>query len=219
MAEFIKVTYTGREKDTKSVFDTNNAEDAKKAGIFANGRNYKPALMITGEGLLIKGFEDALVGMKKNDKKTVEIPPAKAYGERIAELVKLVPMKAFTDNKITPSPGMILDVDGRPVRVQSVSGGRVRLDFNHELAGKTLVFDIKVDERLEKPEDVMQVLFERLFPEVKEKIAVRKNEKETEIIVPSAAVAVKNYQGRKIFLIQEIKKYLKIESVKISEQY
>ena len=219
MAEFIKVTYTGKEKDTNEVFDTNNADDAKKAGIFIKERTYKPSLMIVGENQLIKGFEDALIGMKENDKKTIEVPPEKAYGERNAELVKLVPMKAFTENKITPSPGMILDVDGRPVRVQSVSGGRVRLDFNHELAGKTLVFDIFVNERIEKPENIMQALFERLFPEVKEKITVKNSEKETEIIVPKTAVGVKNYQGRKMFLIQEIKKYLKIENIKMTEQY
>ncbi|NYZ79957.1 FKBP-type peptidyl-prolyl cis-trans isomerase [Candidatus Micrarchaeota archaeon] len=219
MAEFIKVTYTGREKDTKDVFDTNSADEAKKAGMFVKDRDYKPTLMIVGESQLIKGFEEALAGMSKNDKKTTEITPDKAYGERLSELVKLVPMKVFTDNKIKPVPGMIVDVDGHPVRVQSVSGGRVRLDFNHELAGKTLVFDILVNERLEKPEEIIQALFERLFPELKEKIAVKKSEKETEITVPKSAVTVKNYQGRKLFLIQEIKRYLKIENVKISEQY
>ncbi|MEM0372274.1 MAG: peptidylprolyl isomerase [archaeon] len=218
MAEFYMVTYTGREKDTGAVFDTNDAEAAKREGILVRGREYKPALMITGDNQLIKGFEEALSGMKTGDKKIIEIPPAKAYGERKPELVKLVPIKPFADNNIVPSPGMALEVDGRPVRVQSVSGGRVRLDFNHELAGKTLIFEITVNEKIEKIEDAVQALFERFFPETKEKAIVKKIGQNLEITLPKCASDAKSFQTRKVLLMNEIKRYFKPENISVSEQ-
>jgi len=218
MVEFLKITYTGKEKESNAVFDTNDESAAKKAGIYNKEITYKPVVMITGDGQLIRGFEEALENMKKGESKTVEIPPEKAYGQRNPELVKLIPLKVFQQNKIEPKPGMILQMQGTLVKIQSVESGRVRADFNHELAGKTLVFDIKIEDKVEKDDEKIQSLFERSFPEIKDKIEIKKGE-ETEIILPKEIAGVQNYQQRKLKLIQDIKKYLKIEKLKISEKY
>ena len=59
MAEFIKVTYTGRDKDTNQVFDTNDESVAKAENIYNPQIKYEPVLMILGDNQLIKGFEEA----------------------------------------------------------------------------------------------------------------------------------------------------------------
>ena len=219
MTEFVKVTYTGKEKNTGRIFDTNDKKAAEEAGIYNPKLSYKPALMILGKNQLIKGFEEALKEMKPGKEKEVEIPPEKAYGERKSELIKIVPLQAFKQNKINPVPGMILELEGMPAKVQSVSGGRVRVDLNHELAGKTLVFKIKLDEKITEPDAKVKALVEQLFPlekEVKIKIL---SEEELEINLSKQSTLMKDYQQRKILLIQQIKDLLGYKNIKIIEEY
>jgi peptidylprolyl isomerase len=75
--DVVKVHYTGSHKG--KVFDTTYEEVAKKAGIYMKGRNYKPIEVLVGAGGVIKGFDEALVGMRLNEEKTVTIPSEKGY--------------------------------------------------------------------------------------------------------------------------------------------
>lgn len=220
--EFVRVSYTGREKDTGRIFDTTEKEVAVKEGIYSESVNYGPTIMILGANQLIAGFEEVLKKMKPGEKKTVELPPEKAYGNRSPELVKLVPMNVFKRNNIDPHPGMVLMLEGMPARIQTVSGGRVRVDFNHELAGKTLIFDIKLVGKIKDNDEKIRVLFERLFPDVKSKelkVEEKKGEKELELTLPKDVLKVKNMHARKVQLIQDIKRFLGYERVKVSEEY
>ena len=218
MTEFIKVTYTGKEKDTGRIFDTNNKKVAEENKIYNPQFNYKPLLMILGKGQLIKGFEEALEKMKSGEEKTVEIPPEKGYGERQPGLVKLVPLQVFKKNKIDPKPGMILQLEGTPAKIQSVSGGRVRVDFNHELSGKILIFDIKLEEKIEKQDEQLKELVKQVFP-FEEKPKVKIEGKNAEINFSKKSTAMKDYVGRKTVLVQQIKSMMKIENIKITEEH
>jgi len=215
MTEFVKVIYTGKEKETGRVFETNDEKTAKELGIYDPKRKYEPSLMILGEGMLIKGFEEALKEMKEGEEKTVEIPPEKAYGERNPELVKLVPLSAFKKSGITPEPGMILTFDGVPARIQSVSSGRVRVDFNHQLAGKTLIFNIKLVKKLKKPEEIAEALVKETLPNSK----VELKEKQAVIKVSKQDALLRDIQIRKTATTNNLKKYLKLEKVSFEEEY
>ena len=218
MIEFVKVTYTGREKETGRIFDTNDEKVAKENNIYDAKFNYKPALMILGKNQLIKGFEEALEKMKPGEEKIVEIPPEKAYGQRKASLVRLIPLQAFKKSKIDPKPGMILQLDGTPARVQSVSGGRVRVDFNHELAGKTLIFNIKLVEKIEKQEDKIKEIVKQVFP-FEENPEIKIKEKDVEIKISKKSTAMQDYQTRKMLLINQIKNFAEMQNIKIIEEY
>jgi len=218
MIEFVKVTYTGREKETGRIFDTNDEKVAKENNIYDAKFNYKPALMILGKNQLIKGFEEALEKMKPGEEKIVEIPPEKAYGQRKASLVRLIPLQAFKKSKIDPKPGMILQLDATPARVQSVSGGRVRVDFNHELAGKTLIFNIKLVEKIEKQEDKIKEIVKQVFP-FEENPEIKIKEKDVEIKISKKSTAMQDYQTRKMLLINQIKNFAEMQNIKIIEEY
>jgi len=218
MIKFVKVTYTGKEKNTGKIFDTNDKKTAEEKGIYNPQFNYKPVLMILGKNQLIKGFEEVLEKMKVGEEKTVEIPPEKAYGERKSDLIKLVPLQIFKNNKINPTPGMILELEGKPARIQSVSGGRVRVDFNHELAGKILIFKIKLEEEIENQEDKVKALIEQVFP-FEKNTKIKINNDEVEINVSKQSTLMKDYQSRKILLIQQIKNILGYKNIKIIEEY
>lgn len=132
----VKVDYTGT-FDDGTVFDT-----SEKHG--------QPLEFEVGSGQVIKGFDDAVVGMKKGQEKKIVIPPAEAYGEFRTELHKKVPRKQLPPDQ-EPKVGMVLAIglpNGQqfPARIIAVTTEDVTLDLNHPLAGKTLHFKIKVAE-------------------------------------------------------------------------
>jgi len=159
---FIKINYTGRIKDGQ-VFDSSVEETAKKEGVFDEKRTYAPMPVVVGEGQVIAGLDEALKNLKEGDKKKVEIPPEKGYGKREPSLVRLIPMKVFKQQKINPIPGMPVELDGRSARVQTVAGGRVRVDFNHDLAGKILIYDVEVVSEAKTESEKVNFLLERNF--------------------------------------------------------
>ena len=100
-----------------------------------------------GDGSLIPGFEDALIGRAKGDRFTVTIPADDAYGEHLEELLMEVPLSEVPED-IKPEVGMMLQIatdDGdMEVQIVDVNDKAVVLDANHPLAGEDLTFDIEV---------------------------------------------------------------------------
>jgi FKBP-type peptidyl-prolyl cis-trans isomerase 2 len=167
--DFIRVIYTAKIKETGQELD--------KTGDIA-------VPVIVKSDFIIKGLEEALLGMNVNEKKTVEIPPEKAFGIRNPKLIKLLPISEFRKHDTKPQPGMFVQADNMRGRVLSVSGGRVRVDFNNPLAGKTLIYDIEIKEKIEKVENKIKALFEIYRTSDKDKINVNVKEKEIEIEIP-----------------------------------
>ncbi|OIO27313.1 peptidylprolyl isomerase [Candidatus Micrarchaeota archaeon CG10_big_fil_rev_8_21_14_0_10_60_32] len=165
--EFLRINYTAKTKDDGKVFDTTSEAEAKKAGIFNERVRYGPALVPVGKKQVIEGLDEELLNAKKGDKKQIVIPAAKGFGTRNADDVRLVPLSKFQEQKVQPYAGMPVELDGRAARVQSVSGGRVRVDFNHPLADKELVYDYEVVAEYSKPEEKFAALASDLLPDCK----------------------------------------------------
>ena len=135
--------------DTIRVHYTGKLEDGQE---FDSSLKRDPLQFEVGAGSVIKGFENAVVDLKAGDKKTVTIAPEEAYGERDENLLIEMPKKSVPEG-MTPEVGMRLQLVNQqgqavPVVVTEVFDDSLRLDANHPLAGKTLVFDIKVVEIL-----------------------------------------------------------------------
>jgi peptidylprolyl isomerase len=137
----VTVHYTGR-LEGGEVFDSSECREDDC------GCDSGPLEFTIGEGNVIPGFEQAIIGMNPGDTKTVVIPVDQAYGERIDEMVAVV------DRKDIP-PDLILEVgnqlevtqqDGSafPVIITEVTETSVTLDSNHPLAGKELTFDLRL---------------------------------------------------------------------------
>jgi len=111
-------------------------------------RHHEPLKFEVGAGTIIKGFDDALIGMEKGDEKTITLQPADAYGERDPQLLKVVPRSQLPEGE-EPKEGMMLLMglpNGAkiPVKIVEVGDDTVTLDLNHPLAGNVLHFKIKV---------------------------------------------------------------------------
>ena len=131
----VKVHYRGS-LDSGEVFDTS--------------QDREPLEFTIGEGRVIAGFEDAVVGMVAGEEKSVRIPSAEAYGERREDMVAVFNSGQFPED-LAPAVGQILQLkrdDGMLIQVMvtDVTGDQVTLDANHPLAGKDLIFDLKLVE-------------------------------------------------------------------------
>ena len=132
----VKVEYTGSLEDG-TVFDSSDNHDA-------------PLEFEVGSGQIIKGFDEAVVGMEKGEDKEVTLGPKDAYGEPNPDLVKKVPRdKLPADQEI--KPGMMLGLgmpDGRqvPAIITAVDEKELTIDMNPPLAGKELTFKITLVE-------------------------------------------------------------------------
>jgi FKBP-type peptidyl-prolyl cis-trans isomerase 2 len=158
--DFIRLDYTAKIEETGDVFDTTDEAVAKEAGILVENKSYGAIPIVVNGGHVLKGLDHALIGMGEGDEKTVEITPEDGFGLRDPKLMQLIPMGEFKKQGMKPEVGMAITSDGTTGIIRSVSGGRVRVDFNHELAGKNLVYDIKVVKVIDDDIDKIKSMIE-----------------------------------------------------------
>jgi peptidylprolyl isomerase len=219
--DFILIDYTTKIKETGETFDTTSAEEAKKGNVFKENTRYEPMLVVVGEGWVLKGLDDSLVGLEVEKPSTIEISPDQAFGPRDPAKIRMIPAARFRRQEVRPYPGAQIEIDGRPAVVRSVGAGRVQVDFNPPLAGKTLVYELTVRRSLTERDDKVKALVHRRIPNVEvEKFKVALSEKETTIEVPEDALYLEGVQASKRGLASDIQKYLpEIERVAFTEVF
>lgn len=220
--DFIVIEYTARIKETGEIIETTSAETARKAKIFSEDKVYEPLLVVLGEGRIVKGLEEALYDLDVGVEKEIEVPPEKAYGARDPRKVRILPLREFRRANIEPRPGKIVEVNGVPATVKSVSGGRVVVDFNHPLAGKTLVYELKVVRKIEEPEEKIKALLHRRMKRIsEEKIKVTMSEDGVvSVEIPEEAFLAEDIQYAKKAAATEIFRYLPwIREVRFIEKH
>ena len=129
----VKVHYTGTLEDG-TVFDTSKERD--------------PIEFTIGEGMVILGFEQAVIGMKMGETKTVTLQPEEAYGQPQDDFIQVVPRKQLPQNMPT-EPGQLVQIEDENGRIAHVSivaadNDNITIDGNHQLAGKVLRFEIQL---------------------------------------------------------------------------
>ncbi len=217
--DFLLLNFTLKVKESGQTVDTTYDAVAKDSHIHREDTPYGPRFIILGEGWLPKGLEDSLVGIDVGKQTTVELPPEKGYGARDPAKMRLVPLRRFRDKQIDPVPGAEIDLDGRPAVVRAVGAGRVQVDYNHPLAGRTLIYDVSVEKVLEdENEKILNVISKRI-PEVdKTKFAVARSRKELTIDVPEEAFYLSGLQVAKKAVTSDLQKYFpEIDTISFRE--
>ena len=142
------------------VFDTTDEEVAKEHDIYDENTRYDSFVIIVGKGHVVEGLDEDIVGKEVGYHGTVEIPQELGYGEHKTELVKTYPTSKFTE---PPVKGMRAVVDGQQGMVVMTIGRRVRIDFNSPMAGKTLIFDYVIEEKIDDDLDKIKSLLQSYF--------------------------------------------------------
>ncbi|MDO5844332.1 MAG: peptidylprolyl isomerase [Methanocorpusculum sp.] len=131
----IKVNYTGKFEDG-TVFDSSEGKE--------------PLEFTVGEGIVVKGFDAAVLGMEIGETKTSVLKPEEAYGLKSDEMVVEIPREEFgADFTANVGEKLLIQLgDGNeiPVEITEINDKIVKLDANHPLAGKTLVFTVTIVE-------------------------------------------------------------------------
>lgn len=130
----VKIEYTGT-LDDGTVFDT-------------SVEHGKPLEFQVGDGQVIKGFEDAILGMKEGDEKEFSVEPSEGYGIHDPTLVQKVPKEIFPP-EAELVPGLLFEAglptgEKVPATIKAIEDGIISVDLNHPLAGKKLNFKIKL---------------------------------------------------------------------------
>lgn len=158
--DIIRISYTGKIKQSGKVFDTTSEKVAEEENIKNPNVVYGSVPVILGSEGLIEGLNEALLDMDIDEKRKVEIAPEKGFGKRKSELIDTLSEKEFKEQDITPRPGMTLNLGGRKARILSVNSGRVRIDMNHPLAGKEIIYEIKIENKVEGRKNKIQAVAE-----------------------------------------------------------
>jgi peptidylprolyl isomerase len=133
----VRVHYTSRLKDGTAI-DSSYGSD--------------PLVFTIGDGRMIQGFEEAVIGMSPGKTKVVTIPPEKAYGSYRDDRVITISRKDLPDD-LKPELGMNVEIPDKegcmvPAQIISISDTEITLDANHPLAEQTLTFEINLIEIL-----------------------------------------------------------------------
>jgi len=158
--DFIRLEFTGKIKETGDVFDTTNEEVATEAGILVENKDYGPIPIIIGGKHLLQAIDEAVIGMDVGESKEIEVDPENGFGERDPQLIQLIPMREFKKQGMTPHVGMEITSEGHKGRILTTSGGRVKVDFNHDLAGKHLEYSVVITEIIEEDEEKIKSMIQ-----------------------------------------------------------
>ncbi|ALV61789.1 FKBP-type peptidyl-prolyl cis-trans isomerase [Thermococcus sp. 2319x1] len=185
--DVIRLHYTGKIEETGEIFDTTYEDVAKEAGIYSEKGIYGPVSIAVGAGHVIKGLDEALEGLEVGKKHVIKLPPEKAFGKRDPKLIKTFTIGQFRRQGIYPFPGLDVEIEtesGKKLkgRVMSVSSGRVRVDFNHPYAGKTVVYEVEILEKIDDPIEKVKALIELRIPRIDfEKVQIEVGENDVKI--------------------------------------
>jgi len=218
---FILIDYVAKVKETGEVFDTTKEDIAKKEHLYKEGEIYEPKLVVLGEGWVLKALDEGLTALELEKPSTIEIPPDQAFGPRDPEKVRLVPMRRLVEKGITPQLGARIEFNGKPATIRTMGAGRVQLDFNPPLAGKTLMYEVTVLKKLEANEEKISALLHRRIPLV-DASKFEFKLKKTEVIVnmPEEAFYLEGIQVAKRGIAMDIQKFFpEIDTVEFVEAF
>ncbi|MHA1755104.1 MAG: FKBP-type peptidyl-prolyl cis-trans isomerase [Candidatus Odinarchaeia archaeon] len=219
--DFILVDLIGRVKETNELFDVTVEDVAKKEKVYSEKNVYKPRLVVVGHGWVVKGLDEELQKMKVGDEKTIEIPPEKGFGVRDPKAIKVLPLREFRKQNIKPYPGMRLRLGGTSAVVKNVSSGRVTLDFNMPLAGKTLIYNVSIRKKLDTLIDKVKALIEWRVEKIPiDQFEIDLKGKKLKITLPESIYLSEGLQYAKRGIARDIYSYLEgIDEISFIENY
>ncbi len=206
--DFIKLEMTGTVEETGEVFDTTSEEVSRENRVYDENKTYGPKLVIVGEGFVLRGLDDKLPGILFDKETEIKIPPEEAFGERNAANVQMIPYRILRSKGVNPIIGAELDIEGRPAIIRSIGGGRVQVDYNHPLAGRSIIYKVKVVEHITDDRKKMEALLGRRFISIDTgEFNLRKTKKKLRIGIPDQIFFSENIQIAKRGVALDVLRY------------
>jgi peptidylprolyl isomerase len=204
----IFANYAARVKDTGEGIESTLADEAKRLKIFEEGRRYEPRLVAVGEGWLIAGLDAEVGKMGVGEKKEVELAPEKAFGVRDPTQLRMIPLRKFGEREHELAVGDSVDVDNRVGVVRFIGSGRAQVDFNHRLAGKSIVYDFEVLSKVETDNDKVKALIERRLASEGSKATFELSQQSLTVTIPEDLFLLEGLQIIKRGIANDVFKFV-----------
>lgn len=194
--DFVKLGYTVKVAENGEVVDTTDRELAEDEGFDVEDREFGPRVVVVGGEELFDAVDSDLVGKEAGATGSVHIPAEDAFGEYDQEEVRTVSADRIPEDD--RYPGAHVDIDGQHGHVETIIGGRARVDFNHPLAGDDLEYEYEVTEVITDPIEKAKGLLQSRFDvapnvwietdEVEEEVTVEPDDEDDEDAEPETEV-------------------------------
>ncbi len=205
------------EDEEPILFDTTDEEKAKDEEIFNEDASYGHTPFVIGEGEIVEGFYEALLESEVDEESSVEVPPEKGIGNRDPGKIELFSRRELDRKGIDPVVGKEVEIDNRRGTIIQATAGRIRVDFNHPLAGKTLRYDFTITEKPEDEEELVNAIFEKNFR--KSELEVSKEDDTIDIVLPEECKYDQSWIVSKYRVVGDLRKFLDIKTINFIEQY
>ncbi|KGK98862.1 peptidylprolyl isomerase [Methanococcoides methylutens] len=212
--DVIKLSYTGKFNGDQ-IFDTTNEDLAKENEIYNPRGMYGGDIVIVGAGHTIAGLDADLEGKEVGYSGNVIIPPEGGFGDHDPKLVENMSLTKFKDQKAYP--GMNIEIDNKRGTVTKVIGRRVRVDFNHPLAGKEVTYEYTIDEKIEDVTEKVKGIL-ALYTGVPD-LEVEVNDNKAAIEVPAMLTFNQRWLMAKGRVANELVEYVGLDKVSYIESY
>lgn len=215
----VRVDYEAWTEDGE-LFDTTKRDVAKENDKLNEEIVYEPLPVLVGSGRVIPGFDDALQAANVGEEQDVTIPPEKAFGPHDPAKVDVIPLREFQKQEVTPYPGMRIQHQNRMATITNVSPGRVRVDFNPPLAGKSLRYKFTITDEVTDAEAKVKAFIELAYGQGRaDGFDVNAMGDTVEITLPDSCKYDQRWFVAKYRLVSDLRTYAGYKTTRFIEEY
>ena len=161
-----------------------------------------------GEGWLIAGLDAEVAKLSVGEKKSIELAPEKAFGARDPTQLRMIPLRKFGEREHELAVGDQVDVDNRVGTVRFIGSGRAQVDFNHRLAGKSIVYDFEVLKTVDSDDDKVRALVDRRLSGEGKKASIGTSGGDITVTIPEELFLVEGLQIIKRGISNDVFKFV-----------
>jgi FKBP-type peptidyl-prolyl cis-trans isomerase 2 len=169
----------------------------------------------------VPGFDEALAKATVGQETEVEIPAERGFGPRDGAKVETISLREFLKRDVAPEPGMRIQWEGKGRgTVVSVTAGRVRVDFNPPLAGRTLKYKFTVTEVVEQPEAKVRAIIDNDYGYGKgDGFGVKVDGLTADLVLPDSCKFDGRWAAAKYIVVADLRRYVGMTKVRLVEEY
>jgi len=214
----------GAKPEDSELFETTVETLAKDKGMHKEGALYGPAPLVIGADRLVKGLETSLAAAEIGKEIEITILPAEGYGDRdpkkveVHSMAEIMRLPEFKKGDEEPVPGARVIINNKAGTIISANPGRVRVDFNHQLAGKTLVYKYTVRSKAETVHDKVSLILEMYYGKPGD-FKVHVKGEEADIVLMEQCKYDPRWMITKLQIVRDLREFAGMNRVRLIEEY
>ena len=218
--DIIRVDLNGYYASNGELFETTDEALAKEKDLWHEGHVFKPRVIIIGgeSGEIPTGLELDMLHAKAGEKREVTLEPKDAFGAHNPLLVETLSVRELVRLGIEPEIGAAVTRRNRTGHIAGIFGGRVRVDYNHRLAGKALKYEYTVREVAEKPEEKVRAILDLHYGR-SEEFRPEIHGKSVTIKVPDVCKFDPAWAQQKLRIVLDLREHAGFDTVSFVEEY